>query len=139
MTSPGACGEFSARDLMVHMGTQENILVDILGGFVTPGTPTPYFDRMMELGGDPYTMAQIAEARAQNTPVAVVRAAYDAAHARLLELAAQIPVETFRQPGTIPWYGAEYALDDLIVYFNYGHKREHSGQLGLFRDRFRSA
>jgi hypothetical protein len=53
--------------------------------------------------------------------------------------AGAIPTATLRAPGTIPWYGAEYALDDLIVYFNYGHKREHAGQIGLFRDAARAS
>jgi proline iminopeptidase len=29
----------------------------------------------------------------------------------------------------------EYALDDFIVYNYYGHKREHSAQIAVFRDR----
>lgn len=135
--TPGACGPFSTKDLMVHLGNQEQILADVLSTFVQPGTPTPYFDQMLALGPDPYTMAAIAQAKDQ--PAAAVRAAYEAAHARLLALAAQVSVETLREVGTIPWYGPAYALDDLIVYFNYGHKREHSGQIGLFRDRFRPA
>jgi hypothetical protein len=131
-TRPGACGPFSTRDLMVHLATQENVLADVFSTFVQPGAPTPDFDQMGALGGDAYTLAQIERARDQ--PVAAVRAAYETAHARMMDLAAQIPVEKLREVGTIPWYGAEYALDDLIVYFNYGHKREHSGQIGLFRD-----
>jgi hypothetical protein len=31
--------------------------------------------------------------------------------------------------GTIPWYGPEYSLNDLVVYQMYGHKREHGPQL----------
>jgi hypothetical protein len=55
-------------------------------------------------------------------------------HAQVMSLAARIPVETFRQTGTLPWYGMEYALDDFIVYTQYGHKREHSAQIAAFRD-----
>ena len=28
-----------------------------------------------------------------------------------------------------------YALDDVLVYMYYGHKREHSAQIAAFRDR----
>jgi len=28
-----------------------------------------------------------------------------------------------------------YALDDVIVYMYYGHKREHNAQIAAFRDR----
>ena len=40
----------------------------------------------------------------------------------------------FRENGTLPWYGAEYSLDDFIVYTYYGHKREHAAQIAAFRD-----
>jgi hypothetical protein len=42
------------------------------------------------------------------------------------------------KPGTLPWYGPEYALDDFIVYSYYGHKREHSAQINVFRDQLAS-
>ena len=62
---------------------------------------------------------------------------YETAHARTMELIAQIPIDTRRQVGTIPWYGAEYALDDLIVYAFYGHKREHCSQINVFKDKLK--
>ena len=46
----------------------------------------------------------------------------------------RMDAETLRQVGTLPWYGAEYALDDYLVYAFYGHKREHSGQISVFKD-----
>ena len=55
-----------------------------------------------------------------------------------MQLAAQNTPETFRANGSIPWYGAEYCLDDYIVYTNYAHKREHCGQIDVFGDRFRA-
>src|SRR2546429_52353 len=55
-------------------------------------------------------------------------------HAQVMSLAAQMRPETFRQTGTLPWYGMDYALDDFIVYTFYGHKREHSAQIAAFRD-----
>ena len=33
------------------------------------------------------------------------------------------------------WYGPEYALDDLVVYLMYGHKREHAPQLEAVLER----
>ena len=49
-----------------------------------------------------------------------VVAEYNDTHEQVMSLAARIPVETFRQTGTLPWYGMEYALDDFIVYTNMG-------------------
>jgi len=58
-------------------------------------------------------------------------------HAQVMSLVAQIPPETLRRTGTLPWYGIDHALDDFIVYTNYGHKREHSAQIAAFRDGLR--
>ena len=57
--------------------------------------------------------------------------------ARVIELAAKIPAEKFRENGTIAWYGPDYCLDDFIVYTNYAHKREHAAQIDVFGDRYR--
>ena len=65
-------------------------------------------------------------------------AEYNAAVTHVLSLIREIPPETARQPGTVPWYGQEYALDDLIVYQYYGHKREHSAQIAAFLDQDRT-
>jgi hypothetical protein len=72
--------------------------------------------------------------RKHNT-VAEIVAEYSDTCAQTMELITRIPAETLRQSGTIPWYGVEYALDDLIIYMYYGHKREHCAQIALFRDR----
>ena len=39
-----------------------------------------------------------------------------------------------REPGTLPWYGPEYDLEDFIAYTFYGHKREHMAQVNVFLD-----
>ncbi|HXV43743.1 MAG TPA: hypothetical protein VEC96_11830 [Anaerolineae bacterium] len=71
----------------------------------------------------------------QDKTMGEVLAEYNDTCAQVMTLAARIPAETFRQAGTLPWYGPEYDLDDYIVYSFYGHKREHSGQIAVFRDR----
>ena len=57
------------------------------------------------------------------------------AHRRVMALAARHPVRPLAEVGTIPWYGPEYALDDLAVYSMYGHKREHGPQLEAVLER----
>jgi hypothetical protein len=59
---------------------------------------------------------------------------YEDGHAKNRDLATQISPETYREVGTLPWYGAEYSLDDYIVYSFYGHKREHGAQINLYKD-----
>ena len=63
------------------------------------------------------------EARKEKT-IQEVLAEYNDTHTQVMTMLAQIPVETRRQTGTLPWYGMDYALDDFLVYTYYGHKRE---------------
>ena len=52
-----------------------------------------------------------------------------------MDLIVRIPVETRHTNGVLPWYGAEYDLEDFIAYMYYGHKREHSAQIAVFKDK----
>jgi hypothetical protein len=66
--------------------------------------------------------------------MAAVLAELNQAHDETLRLAGRIAPERRRQAGTLPWYGPDYGIDDLIVYQYYGHKREHAAQVDVFRD-----
>ena len=70
----------------------------------------------------------------KDASAADVLAELNGAHETVRAQVAEIPADTFRQTGTLPWYGAEYSLDDFIVYTYYGHKREHAAQIAAFRD-----
>jgi uncharacterized damage-inducible protein DinB len=128
--TPGVCGVWSVKEIVAHLASYELVLGDVLSGF-THGDPTPHLDAFKE--GAAFNDTQVA-LRQSKTPREVL-AEYEAAHARVRTHAERIPAETFCQPGTLPWYGAEYALDDFIVYAFYGHKREHAAQIAVFRDR----
>ena len=65
-----------------------------------------------------------------------VLAEFNDTHIQVMSLLVNIPSKTLRQSGMLPWYGMEYALDDILVYMYYGHKREHSAQIAVFRDEF---
>jgi hypothetical protein len=108
------------------------MVADVLRTFVND-EPTPHLETMGNLGPAEFNDSEVARRQAKSA--ADTLAEYEAAHAEVMALAAQIPAETFRQNGTIPWYGAEYDLDDFIVYINYAHKREHSAEINVFRDR----
>jgi hypothetical protein len=125
---PGACGVWSIQDILAHLASYEYVLAEVFASLLD-GSPTPH----LELFASPdYNDSQVALRKGKTH--AEVLNEYQALHADTLRLVARIPPETLRQPGTIPWYGAEYALDDLIVYQYYGHKREHCGQIAVFRD-----
>jgi hypothetical protein len=128
---PGACGIWSCKDIIAHLASFEHLLLDILATLLG-NDPTPSLDLFRDPNGD-FNDGQVA-LRKDNT-VGEIVAEYSDICAQTMELIGRLPAETLRQSGTLPWYGAEYALDDLIVYMYYGHKREHAAQIAAFRDR----
>jgi hypothetical protein len=128
--TPGACGVWSIKDIIAHLTSYEHVILDVLNTFVS-SDPTPYLSKFTEPGGG-FNDSEVA-ARKGKTVKELLGEFHDT-HAQVMALAARMPVETFRQAGTLPWYGMEYALDDFIVYTQYGHKREHSAQIAAFRD-----
>lgn len=128
----GACGWWSVRDLIAHLSSFELMLVDVLSSQLSAG-PTPYLDaytnRSVNFNDD-----QVG--RRQDFSMEEAYEEYCLANDRVMELAREIPQSTWQQRGVLPWYGREYDLEDFIVYTFYGHKREHCGQIAVFRDRF---
>ncbi|HZU67105.1 MAG TPA: DinB family protein [Ktedonobacteraceae bacterium] len=132
--TPGACGVWSVKDIIAHLASYEQVLVDILAGFVSR-QQAPSLDRFIELG------SQFNDTEVERRKTRTMREVLDEfndAHAQVMSLVGKIAPETLRQPGTLPWYGMDYSLDDVIVYMYYGHKREHSAQIAAFRDRLDS-
>jgi uncharacterized damage-inducible protein DinB len=132
--TPGACGVWSVKNIIAHLASYEHVLVDVLTAFLGDGATTPYLARFTEPGGQ-FNDVEVGQ-RKERTVREVLGELNDT-HAQVMSLVAQIPAETLRRAGTLPWYGMDYALDDFIVYTNYGHKREHSAQIAAFRDRLR--
>lgn len=128
---PGVCGFWSVRQIVCHLASHELVLTEILGEFAEHNLGKANFNAFAR---DPlaFNDAEV-EKRAHLSPAEAL-AEYEQAQAEVSRLVGLIPETTLRRVGTIPWYGAEYALDDLIVYSNYGHKREHSAQVAVFAD-----
>ena len=124
---PGACGVWSIKNIVAHLAAYEQVLVALLTEFVD-GDPATFQNPMTEGWND----REVA-LRSALSPHATL-AEYAAACDRVMALLAEVPPEVLRRPGTLPWYGMEYALDDFIVYAFYGHKREHSAQIDHFCD-----
>ena len=119
-----ALGVWTAKDLVGHLGAFEARFLEVLQLF---------------LGEEPATNLRAVSPGAFNDVQAAIRSDWPAdrvvaelrdAHRAVMERVERIPAERWREVGTIPWYGPEYALDDLLVYQMYGHKREHAPQLG---------
>src|SRR6266487_5955794 len=124
--TPGACGIWSIKDIIAHLASYEHVLMTFVRS-----SPTPYLSKFTEPGGN-FNDLEVAARKGKS--VKEVLDEFNDTYAQVMSLVTRIPVETFRQAGTIPWYGIEYALDDYIVYAYYGHKREHSAQIAAFRD-----
>ena len=118
-----ALGVWTAKDLLGHLGAFEVRFADQLGTFVGA---EPASDLM---SADPRTFNDDQAAVRKDWPLEQVRAEFLDAHERAMRHAVAITPDLWREVGTIPWYGPEYSLDDLVVYQMYGHKREHDPQL----------
>lgn len=127
-----ALGVWTAKDLLGHLGAFEVRFADQLATIV--GAPT-----VSDLpAADPRTFNDEQAAIRKDWPIEQVMTEFLDAHERAMRHAKAISQEVWREVGTIPWYGPEYALDDLIVYQMYGHKREHDPQLSAVLERGRS-
>ena len=123
-----ALGVWTSKDLLGHLGAFEVRFADVLATFVD----APLVSDLTT--ADPRTFNDDQAAIRKDWSVEQVTDEFLAAHDRVMDHARAIPAERWRAVGTIPWYGAEYSLDDLVVYQMYGHKREHDPQLSAALD-----
>lgn len=131
--TPGVCGTWSVHDIVAHLASYELILVDVLTGFLGGG-PKPYLKKLAaDYAG--FNDKEVEARRGLSNRAALEE--YHTTQALAAGLVVRIPPETLRQAGTLPWYGLEYAVDDYLVYAFYGHKREHSAQIAVFRDQIK--
>lgn len=130
----GACGIWSVKDILAHITSYEHLLGEVLGGFIDPRTETPNLKLLSESDAG-FNKKIIAEYSSKSFDE--IMGEYKAAHEKVMSLIEKISPDDLSKPGTIPWYGKEYALDDYIVYTNYGHKKEHMAQVAAFVDRIK--
>ena len=132
---PGTCGDWSAKDVVGHVGMFELVLVEILEDLLGIDGPRPIMQTMVEHG--PVAANDLEAEKRKSHSFEMVLNEYNAAYERVMELLAQIPAEKFTQSGLLEWYGAEYDLEDYLVYTYYGHKREHGAQINVLKDRIK--
>jgi DinB family protein len=119
-----ALGVWTAKDLLGHLGAFEVRFADQLATFVDAALESEL------ASADPRTFNDDQAAVRKDWPIDQIKAEFLGAHERVMRHAKRISPGVWREVGTIPWYGAEYSLNDLVVYQMYGHKREHDPQLG---------
>lgn len=129
LRSPGACGIWSIKDIVAHLASYELVLVGILDEAAGTG-PNADLERF-RTQGSVFNDAEVASRLDHEFDD--VLAELNAAHATVLARLPDFSAEYLRTPGTIPWYGEGYSVDDLIVYMFYGHKREHAAQVAAYQ------
>ncbi len=132
--TPGVCGWWSVREIMAHLASFEQVLVEVLDSLIT-SQPTPNLDQYKTMSGDKFNEVQVSQ-RKGKSPSEVLEE-YDRLHEEVRQRLPKIPDATRRQAGLLPWYGMEYDLEDYIVYAFYGHKREHCAQIAMYRDKIK--
>lgn len=125
----GVTTRWTPRDLLGHLASYERLLEEALREVLGEG-PTPTLDDMRSDPGG-FNERQVG-GRTGRAPDEVMTE-YGDAHERVMDLVARFTPERLRENGTLPWYGPSYSIDDLIVYTNYAHKREHCAQMRRFR------
>lgn len=125
---PGACGEWSVKDVIAHLASYERVIIDVLKTF-SGDEPTPYVLRFFDDNNE-FNNSQV-ESRKYNTAQQVLNE-YNEAQVLSASLLAQIPAAKVQQVGTIPWYNQECCLADFIN-VAYTHTVEHCDQIIRFR------
>ncbi len=129
--TPNVCGVWSTKEILAHLASYEWVLFDVFNSCAGEKN-TPVLDQFQSMNGDTFNAQQVG-ARKEKSPGEVLQE-YDDAYEQVMQVLPRLSESDLRQPGTMPWYGSEYSLEDLIVYQYYGHKREHCAQIAVFRD-----
>lgn len=128
--TPNVCGWWSVKEIIAHLASFERALVEAFR--VARGEPLGRYLTDLTRDGQLFNETQVA--MRIGYAAAETLAQYEETHAETMTLAAALPPSLYFNTGFMPAYGMEYDLEDFIVYSFYGHKREHSAQIAVFRD-----
>lgn len=130
----GVCGIWSVKDIVGHLAFYEHLLTEVLAPFADLNLEINLLPQM----ANPELNDIQAAVRSDHTAEQVLAEYIDTFTYNQEQVVPKVPAAAWSQVGAIPWYGAEYSLDDYIVYSFYGHKREHSAEINVFKDRLKS-
>lgn len=134
----GVCGVWSVKDIIGHLAAYELLLTEVLAPFTDLSIESKIMPQIGQIGVAAFNDAQAAS-RQHLTPEQALAEYTDNFTYNQEKVVPKVAAATWSQVGTLPWYGAEYSLDDYIVYSFYGHKREHSAEINVFKDRLKSS
>lgn len=136
LESEPICGVWTTKDVIAHLASLELCFVDILHTVLKIDVSTPTLDTMFKLGPAAFNDSEVDKRKSMSYQE--VWEEYDSARQKVAELWEQVPESKQRHSGLLEWYGAEYDLEDFMVYTFYGHKREHSAQINILKDKLDS-
>jgi uncharacterized damage-inducible protein DinB len=126
---PGACGDWSVKDIIAHLASYERVLIDALNT-LSGAEPTTDLRKFID---DPAAFdAAEVEARKYQT-AQHVEDEYQELQVQSSALLGQIPADIVWQTGTIPWSRTHQRLADFIQTMC-EHTREHCAQIVRFRE-----
>lgn len=128
---PRVCGTWSTKDIIAHLTSYEYVMADVFRTFLEESPDTPYLSRFIKQRDD-FRKTEV-EARRYHTAQQVIDE-YEEAQTETSSLLTRTPVDMFDKVGTMPWYGAEHSLNDLIQRMG-EHIQEHCAQIDAFRQR----
>jgi hypothetical protein len=124
-----ALGVWTTKDLVGHLGAFEVRFREALTAFLGEPPVTAILNSPLATFNDDQAAIR------RDWSVEAIVDEFRAAHRDVMVLVSRVSAERWREVGTIPWYGPQYSLDDLVVYTMYGHKREHAPQLEAVLER----
>ena len=123
---PGACGNWTVKEIVAHLTSYELALAEGLKTFLGQPSTRTYISRLLEDGAK-FNEEEV-EKRRYNTAQRVMDD-YNDAQIQTMSLLEQIPAEKLQQKVT-----ADRSLNDFITSF-YNHMSEHCDQIEKFRNR----
>ena len=127
----GVCGVWSVKDIVAHLASYEQWHIEVLNEIPGINALTPIMESRTE-HGDRFNDVEVKRRRGFSPQD--VLGEYKNSQTEMMALARQVPGSKLVEIGTLPWYGEAYCLNDFVVYTSYGHKREHSAQVNVYRD-----
>ena len=125
---PGACGDWSVKDLVAHLVSYEQVLIDALNTF-SGAAPTA---SLQDFINDPASFdREQVEARKYHT-AQQVEDEYQELQLQSSSLLARIPSESVQQPA--PWSGTQQPLADFVQTLCQ-HVQKHCAQITGFREK----
>lgn len=123
---PGACGNWTVKEIVAHLTSYELALAEGLKTFLGQPSTHSYISRLLEDRAK-FNEEEV-EKRKYDTAQHVMDD-YNDAQIQTVPLLQQIPTEKLQQKGT-----ADRSLNDFITSF-YNHVSEHCAQIENFRNR----